>query len=170
MKKTLFGLVTIALIAGLSACGNSDKASNAATTPASSPTTAEASPSSSAATTSSMSSGTKINVSETEMAIALSSKTVPAGPVDFVVKNDGQKGHELVVFKTDLPLDKLPTKDGKLDEDNPSLKNVVDSGEENIKGGEEKVLHATLTPGHYVVICNVGHHFEKGMKAELTVQ
>ncbi len=43
--------------------------------------------------------------------------------------NDGTMGHELVLFKTDLPANQLPTDaKGEVDEESPLLKNVGDSG------------------------------------------
>jgi len=113
---------------------------------------------------------TKIDVYEKEMSITLSRDTVPAGYVDFVARNDGERAHELVVFKTDVPFDKLPMKGSDLDEKGAGLKNVADTGEENLKSGEVRILHASLDPGSYIVVCNLPGHFKAGMKATLTVK
>jgi len=104
------------------------------------------------------------------MAIKLTPATVPAGPVDFVIHNDGAVPHEFVVFKTSLALNQLPVKDSKLDEDSKSLQNVADSGAQKLNSGESKTLQANLTPGNYAVICNVADHFRRGMKTTLTVK
>ena len=114
---------------------------------------------------------TKVTVTETEMEIKLSQATVPAGPVEFVVSNKGKIPHEFVILRTDLPLDKLPTKaGGQLDEKNKQLKSIAEIGDNDLKKGATKPLKTVLSKGRYVVICNVGNHFEKGMKAALTVQ
>ena len=45
-------------------------------------------------------------------------ESVPAGKVTFVIDNVGTMHHELAIFKTDLPADKLPlTDEGKVDEE-----------------------------------------------------
>jgi uncharacterized cupredoxin-like copper-binding protein len=111
---------------------------------------------------------TKIDVKEKEMEIVLSSNTAPAGPIDFVIKNVGRQPHEFVVLKTDQPLDKLPQKQGELDEEGAGLKNVAE--EEDIKSGETKTLHANLTPGNYVLVCNLPGHFPAGMKTAFVVK
>jgi uncharacterized cupredoxin-like copper-binding protein len=183
MKRLTSALFTVMLLSGLAACGKtsanqdastsspspSSMSSMAASPSASTSPAAEASaspnPSASTATQ-----GATVNAVETEMAIALSNTTLSAGPTTFVVENKGKEPHELVIFKTDLALNQLPLKDGKLDEDSKSLENIADTGEETLKAGETKTLQANLTPGHYVVICNVENHFRRGMKTEFTVQ
>jgi uncharacterized cupredoxin-like copper-binding protein len=182
MKKVALFLLTATALLGLAACGSTktESQSPATSSPdamASSPDAMASSPAAmsspdamSASPGSSTSATTKLDVAESEMKIQLSSATVPAGPIDFVVHNDGKVPHELVIFKTDLPLNQLPTKSGKLDEESAQLKNIVDTGEQELKGGESKTLQATLAPGHYVAICNVRHHFMEGMKTEFTVQ
>lgn len=113
---------------------------------------------------------TKIDVKEKEMAIIPASNTAPAGQIDFVVKNVGRMPHELVVFKTDLPLDKLPQKNGEMDEKGAGVKNVADTGENYIKSGETRTLRANLTTGKYVLVCNLPGHFSGGMKTAFVVK
>lgn len=159
MKKPTLFVVMAALVVGTIAC-NKEQASEP-----------ESSPAVSAAPQSAKKSApTKVTVTETEMAIKLSPTTVPAGPVQFVVSNKGKVPHEFVLLKTDLPLDKLPTKAGKLDEKNKQLKAIAEVEEDDLKKGATKPLKVVLSKGRYVVICNVGNHFEKGMKAAFTVQ
>lgn len=181
--KFIPAIAAAGLLLSLAACGGQ---TNTASDTTASPSTAESpmsgmtaqSPMSSSTTAQSPAAGgatttaaaTKVDVTETEMAIALSNNSLPAGPASFVVQNKGQEGHELVIFKTDLPLGQLPTKDGKLDEDNSKLQNVADTGETELKPNETRTLQANLTPGHYVAICNVEDHFSMGMKTEFNVK
>ena len=165
-------LITAALLLAqlsLVACGNQTAENQS---PATSTTQTSSSPasSSSPAAVKTSAQTTQVNVLETEMAIKLSSNTIPAGPVDFVVHNNGTIPHEFVVIKTNLALNQLPTKEGKLDEDSKSLQNVADTGEQKLTSGQTRILHANLTPGDYVAICNVGHHFQRGMKTTITVK
>jgi uncharacterized cupredoxin-like copper-binding protein len=104
------------------------------------------------------------------MSIQLSSTTVPAGSVEFVVENQGKMPHEFVVLKNDLKDKKLPLKGDKLDEDAKGLKKIAEIGEDKLKSGATQQLKVNLTPGRYLIVCNVGDHFNKGMKTELTVK
>jgi uncharacterized cupredoxin-like copper-binding protein len=160
VKKSILLVVAAALAVGTIAC-NKEQASEPESSPSAAPQSAPVK----------KSALTKVTVTETEMAIKLSQTTVPAGPVEFVVSNKGKVPHEFVLLRTDLPLDKLPTKTGgKLDEKNKQLKAIAEVGEDDLKKGATKPLKVVLSKGRYVVICNVGNHFEEGMKAALTVQ
>ncbi|KAM3092986.1 plastocyanin/azurin family copper-binding protein [Phormidesmis sp. 146-35] len=162
MKKSILLVMLAALAVGAIAC-KKEQASKPEASPA-----VSAVPQGATAKKSAL---TKVTVTETEMAIKLSQATVPAGPVEFVVSNKGKIPHEFVLLRTDLPLDKLPTKiGGELDEKNKKLKMIAEVEEGDLKKGATKPLKVVLSKGRYVVICNVGNHFEKGMKAALTVQ
>ena len=74
---------------------------------------------------------------------------IRAGPVNFVVTNEGSEAHSLVVEGNGLDFE-LPTP---------------------LDPGESSILSADLPPGEYVVYCPVGdgEHRDKGMEATLTV-
>ena len=109
-----------------------------------------------------------------EWHITLSPTVGAAGAVTFTVTNNGEKEHEFVIRKTDLASDKLKLNaDGEVIEDDPSLTAVGEIGE--IKPGtSNNTVTLTLTPGHYVVFCNLHVdtllHYQKGMHADFTVQ
>ncbi len=173
MKIPVPLLVTTALLLtqlSLAACGNQAAVNQSPATSATQASNSSALASSSSPAAKASTQTTQVDVSETEMAIKLSPTTISAGPVNFVVHNNGTVPHEFVVYKTSLPLNQLPLKDGKLDEDNKSLQNVADTGEQKLTSGQTRTLHANLTPGHYVAICNVGNHFRQGMKTILNVK
>jgi len=111
----------------------------------------------------------KLSATLTEYSITLGASTVPAGKVEFDVKNSGQITHELVVLKTDFTAATLPLDaDGAADEE---AAGVSSPGEvEGIAPGATKTLTVTLTAGHYLIICNLGDHFSQGMVTDLTVQ
>ncbi|HEY9621459.1 MAG TPA: hypothetical protein V6C78_13880 [Crinalium sp.] len=170
MKRLTSALFTVVLLSGLAACGKTSANQDASASSPSPSSMSSMAASPGASTSPAAEASATVNAVETEMAIALSNTTLSAGPTTFVVENKGKEPHELVIFKTDLALNQLPLKDGKLDEDSKSLENIADTGEETLKAGETKTLQANLTPGHYVVICNVENHFRRGMKTEFTVQ
>ena len=114
--------------------------------------------------------GTKINVTAKEMLFQLSSATAPPGWVEFVVKNEGQKPHEFVVLKNEYTAKKLPLKGGNLAEDAKGLKNVGEINESKLTSGATQTLQLNLTPGRYLLVCNLPGHFQAGMKTEFTVK
>lgn len=113
---------------------------------------------------------TKINVLEKEMAIQAWPATVPAGLVEFVVKNEGEKPHELVVFRNNLLGKKLPLKGGNLDEEIKAVKYVGEIDQSKLKSGATQTLKLKLAPGRYLLVCNLPGHIQAGMKAEFTVK
>jgi uncharacterized cupredoxin-like copper-binding protein len=94
---------------------------------------------------------------------------VPAGLVDFAVRNDGPSQHEFLIFKTDLAADKLPLgDDGRVNEDAEDATKVFDSGD-NIEVGKSQRFNVGLTPGNYVLLCNLPGHYTKGMRTTFSV-
>lgn len=113
---------------------------------------------------------TKINVTAKEMVFQLSSGTAPAGLVEFIVNNEGTKPHEFVVLKNDVPNKKLPLKGGNLDEDAKGLKNLGEINESKLRSGTTQTLKLHLTPGRYLLVCNLPGHFQAGMRKEFIVK
>ena len=118
--------------------------------------------------------GATVNVLLSEFIVDPSPASVSAHQVAFVAKNEGKEKHELVIVKTDLAPDKLPTKDdGSVDEEAAGV-TVIDEIEEFDPGGTEQ-LSVKLDSGKYVLLCNIvdeeGHpHYKKGMHAAFSVQ
>jgi uncharacterized cupredoxin-like copper-binding protein len=94
-------------------------------------------------------------------------ETATAGDVQVEAENDGATPHELVIFKTGLAADALPESGTTVDE---AAAGELIGKLQNILGGAEKQDTFTLTPGNYVVICNVVGHYRLGMHAAFTVQ
>jgi uncharacterized cupredoxin-like copper-binding protein len=163
-SKVIFTAILLSLLA---ACGNNTTEQQSSSH--SSPATPVSSPVSSTSANAS-NAVTKIDIKEKEMDIIPSSNTAPAGQINFVIKNVGRMPHELVVFKTDLPIDKLPQKNGEMDEKGAGVKNVADTGENYLKSGETRTLRANLSPGNYVLVCNLPGHFSAGMKTAFVVK
>lgn len=112
---------------------------------------------------------TAVATSEHDFAVSLGTTSAPAGKVRFEIANDGPSAHELVVFRTHLADDKMPTDpDGKIIEDDPQIKSVADTGGD-VGRGQHKTLTAKLAAGHYVVVCNLPSHYKLGMHSTLTV-
>ena len=112
--------------------------------------------------------GNSVTASEKEWNISADHNIVKAGDVNFSVSNNGTINHELLVIKSDLPLGAFPMRsDNKFNEDDPTSKNVGESGEYEV--GKTKTFTAKLDPGHYQLVCNIPGHYVKGMHIAFTV-
>lgn len=107
-----------------------------------------------------------VNVTLAEWSLKVGNAVVPAGKVSFHVRNAGTVPHDVVVIRTDLAADRLPVKGNAV---NTSSLDVVDTLTQ-FDAGKTSDLAVTLTPGHYVLICNLPGHYQLGMRTDLTVQ
>jgi uncharacterized cupredoxin-like copper-binding protein len=110
-----------------------------------------------------------LHVDERDFALHVPTTTLRAGTYVFVDTNHGPSAHELVMWKTSDPADRLPLlPNHRVNEDSPALSSVLDSGT-SLDPGQSRLLTATLAPGHYVIACNLPGHFVSGMHVDITV-
>jgi len=106
---------------------------------------------------------------ERDFKISASQYQLHAGQVDLSVKNDGPDAHELIVVReTDsgLPL----RKDGlTVDEDTIEKEKLELGSLEPGQPGGVRHMRVTLTPGRYLLLCNMAGHYLGGMHTELVV-
>jgi uncharacterized cupredoxin-like copper-binding protein len=110
----------------------------------------------------------RIEVGLSTFGITLSTNTMKAGPVTFVVRNNAtDQTHEFVVAQTDLPADQIPVNSDThlIDEEQLTVLGEV----EDLGSGALKRLTLDLKPGRYLLLCNLASHYQSGMYAELTV-
>jgi uncharacterized cupredoxin-like copper-binding protein len=107
----------------------------------------------------------RVNIKDFEIEPTLPS--FEEGPVTLSVWNDGPTTHEFVVVRSDRPADELPIgADGiRVDEDAVT---AVDELEE-IGAKTRENLSLSLSPGGYVLFCNLEGHYLGGMYASLEV-
>jgi uncharacterized cupredoxin-like copper-binding protein len=93
-----------------------------------------------------------------------------AGPTKIEAPNEGSVEHELVVFKTDMNPADLPTEaNGDVDEEKLDQQ-AEEKGEiADVEPGETKSEDFELTPGKYVIFCNLPGHYAQGMYGTITV-
>ncbi len=117
---------------------------------------------------------TEVRVSLAEWTLEPSVTSVEAGDIYFLVDNLGpEHPHELVVIRTDLAPDALPTiHDGSVPEDDIELVGEVE--EFAPASSASHVFH--LEAGNYVLICNIVEetgnlesHYGEGMRVAFTV-
>ena len=109
--------------------------------------------------------------------IRVDKDTVQAGRTTFVIDNVGTIHHEMAIYKTDLPADKLPlTAEGTVDEEKAGL--VAEAvytrplrGDEDhrIRDGRGVDYTVSLPPGKYVLLCNLPGHYKAGQFVAFTV-
>jgi hypothetical protein len=99
--------------------------------------------------------GGTVGVALQEWAVIPAQTSVAAGPVTFNVENTGpDHPHELVVIRTDLEPNALPTThEGGVDEEGEGIEIIGEI--EEFPAGETREATFDLEPGSYVLVCNV---------------
>lgn len=118
--------------------------------------------------------GTTVAVGLQDYAISLVPASVSAGEITFDVSNTATQEHEMVIIKTDLSPEALPTKeDGTLDEEGEGVEAIDEV--EGVQGATSETLVVDLAAGNYVLVCNIYNdktgeaHYPLGMRASFTV-
>lgn len=109
-----------------------------------------------------------VDMSMATMGITLDAQVIPAGDVVFQVLNDsGEFYHEMVISAVSDPASALPylAEDRRVDEDAAGI--IAEQGE--LKPHASGVLRTTLTPGTYILYCNISGHYAMGMWTLLSV-
>jgi hypothetical protein len=120
---------------------------------------------------------TVVPVTLQDGAVVLGVSPITEGPVELEISNAGpEHAHELVVVRTDLPADGLPTlDDGSFDESAEGVEVVVRTDPVEVGGSTTLAVH--LVAGHHVFLCNdVGDvdgepsaHYAAGMRTDVEV-
>ncbi|XUY26335.1 plastocyanin/azurin family copper-binding protein [Agrobacterium sp. rho-8.1] len=102
------------------------------------------------------------------MTLTLDKSTITAGETTFLVHNDAMsEEHEMVLVKLKSPDQKLEVVASKNRIDERKLKSMGEVSD--LKPGANGELKAKLSPGSYVLLCNIKGHYQAGMHATLTV-
>lgn len=110
---------------------------------------------------------TSVDVTMIDYEMQLSTDTVKAGDIVFHIQNDSEiTVHEFVVVQTDMMAEELPVGEDLLVDE--SLFTPVDEVED-MEAGDSAELAVTLTPGHYILLCNIAGHYQLGMHADFNV-
>ena len=101
-------------------------------------------------------------------AINAAANTVRAAPLVLNVSNRDRAPHDVVLLRTALEPDELPTSGITVDERDPALEVVARTSRlEPLATG---TIATTVGPGTYVLVCSVPHHdVRDAMVADLSV-
>lgn len=111
---------------------------------------------------------TTVKVDLREYRLEPNRSSVPAGLVVFKLRNRGVMRHEMWVVRTDLGADDLPTDENDtVIPDAPGV-NVV-AKEAPMLPRARAELRVRLSPGSYVLLCNLAGHYQRGMVSSLRV-
>jgi uncharacterized cupredoxin-like copper-binding protein len=118
--------------------------------------------------------GSGLGVSLDEWSVEVAREELQAGPITFAVANRGDRPHQFIIVKSDLPPALLPVEDsGRVQ---TSRLNVV-SETGAFAAGESRDVALDITAGKYLLICNLSDsqgagvvsHYRNGMVASLLV-
>lgn len=102
------------------------------------------------------------------MTLTLDQSTIKAGETTFLVHNDAMtEEHEMVLVKLKSPSQMIAVDAAKGRVNEKTLHSMGEVSE--LKPGADGKLKAKLTPGSYVLLCNIKGHYQAGMHATLTV-
>lgn len=97
--------------------------------------------------------------------------TASAGSTTISAPNVGQVEHEFILAKSDVDPASLPVSGDRVDEDAFVKQGAEVLGEiEDVPAGQTKEGSFDLTPGKYVMFCNLPAHYAQGMYGSLTVE
>ncbi len=110
----------------------------------------------------------RVNVTERDFHIGLSSATVQAGALTLRIHNAGPDEHELIVAPQRS--DGLPLRsDGFTVNEEAISSSEPGSITPQLPGGSESLV-VDLKPGRYVLFCNMEGHYMAGMHTTLVVR
>jgi uncharacterized cupredoxin-like copper-binding protein len=110
---------------------------------------------------------TVVGVTERDFRISAPT-TVQAGDVMFRVHNEGPDAHEFLVVRAGD--EKLPMRTDGLTVNEEVLLHREPGSLEPGQPGEVRTLSVHLTPGRYVLFCNMSGHYLGGMRTVLVVK
>ena len=114
-----------------------------------------------------------LHVELSEWSIKTDRGILRPGKIRFQAMNQGTVPHEMVVVKTDVPVDGFKIENGRVEED---AAGEVMGEIESFQPGSVQTLTLDLSEGSYVLFCNNMEadehegHYQKGMRISLEVK
>lgn len=105
----------------------------------------------------------KVRVTMDEYRISPNVTSIGAGRVTFEVTNLGREEHEMVVLKTDLPTSTLRLRATDTEKVDEEASGTMIGEIEDILVGSTRTETFDLSPGRYILVCNIAGHYGHGM-------
>lgn len=116
--------------------------------------------------------GSALTIKMSEFKFDPKNATAKAGTVKITAPNVGTAEHELVLFKTNRAPGSFKVSGARVDEEaldkTPGVTGVGEIAD--VEPKQTKSASFDLTPGRYVMICNVAGHYKSGMYGTITVR
>lgn len=109
-----------------------------------------------------------VNVTERDFSISASQRLLKAGSIVLRATNDGPDAHELIVVRSRDG--RLPLRSDGLTVNEEALERSTLGALEPGPPGSVRELSVHLSPGKYVLFCNMSGHYMGGMSTVLTVR
>lgn len=156
--RSIFLAVVVALAAGaVGSCGGDDDGNGDGTT--------------TAADTGTLGGAGAVTIKMGDFFFDPKDATAAAGSVTISAPNEGQTEHEMVLFRSDADPASLPVSGNEVDEQAFEAQGAENVGEiEEVGPGQTKSGSFKLTPGKYVMICNLPGHYAQGMYGSVTAK
>jgi uncharacterized cupredoxin-like copper-binding protein len=110
---------------------------------------------------------TVIRITERDFKIS-APRSAPAGDVVIRVHNRGPVGHELIVVRAGRK--PLPLRGDGLTVNEEAVEGAEAGALEPGEPGTVRELAVKLTPGRYILLCNMSGHYMGGMRRTLVVR
>jgi uncharacterized cupredoxin-like copper-binding protein len=113
--------------------------------------------------------GSVVGVTERDFHIGTTVASLPAGTTTFDVHNEGPDQHELIVARLQGGAP-LPTRGDGFTIDEDAIQRDEPGALEPGAPGARRTLTVNLTPGRYILFCNMAGHFMAGMHTTVVVR
>lgn len=112
---------------------------------------------------------TTIDVQLTGDKITLDHDKAYAGPVSFDIRNKTDEPLDVVLLKTNLPVDEIPITNGQVDFTNSTVERVGYLATSPMAAGGQETITRDLRPGNYVLMSYVPGKIDMAQKQAFTV-
>ena len=100
-----------------------------------------------------------------------SNSPAKAGQITFEVENNGVLNHDFIVVQTDLASDSLEVNSFEAKVNEQTVGTILGRiPQEDLEPAHTASLSLNMTPGRYVIFCNVAAHYQSGMHSQFYVE
>ncbi|MBD0336407.1 MAG: hypothetical protein ICV62_13030 [Cyanobacteria bacterium Co-bin13] len=102
--------------------------------------------------------------------IILDHSDIEAGTISFNIENESTGPQEVLLIKTDLPRDRIPTINGEIDLSSSAVKPIAQLANSPMPRYGSEIITRALEPGNYVLMAYTPFEIEAAATTEITLQ